>query len=242
MIMPSRAAMSHSQPSASTCLHCDTRAKAFCRAVADESIEALAAITTTVDLREHTALFYEGDDARHAFTVKSGMIKLFKLLSDGRRQVTGFLLPGDFLGLAFGGHYVYSAEAVVASRLCRFERGRLDTLMSVRPAIEKELLGRATHELAVAQDQMVLLGRKNAIERLASFLVALARRSGRGAPGELRLPLPMGRADIADYLGLTVETVSRSFTALRKAGRIELPSSGVVLLYRLDELEAMAAA
>lgn len=230
------------QPGRATCHHCTARGRAFCRAVDSDHLDRLAEIVSHVEIDADRSLFYEGDDAVHVFSVRSGMVKLYKLLSDGRRQITGFLVPGDYLGLAYGQRYVYGAEAVVPSSLCRFERRRLQRLIDRQPAIERELLERAANELAVAQDQMLLLGRKSALERLASFLVMMARRAG-GCP-ELapQVALPMGRADIADYLGLTIETVSRSFSALRKSGHIELPSAHLVLLRRPGELEAMATA
>ena len=141
-------------------------------------------------------------------------------MADGRRQVVGFLVPGDFLGLAFGRTYVYTAEAITAVAACRFQRSRFMELLEELPALEREILGRTSNELAAAQQQMLLLGRKTARERLASFLADLAERSDAdGGP----LELPMGRADIADHLGLTIETVSRTFTGLRRRASSTCP-------------------
>ena len=148
------------------------------------------------------------------------MLKLSKLLSDGRRQVTGFLLPGDYLGLASAERYIYSAEAVTPVRICRFARAAFLGLLEQFPALEKALLGRAATELAAAQKQMLLLGRKTARERVATFLAELAARAGnQGGVVELS----MTRTDIADYLGITTETVSRTLTSLRKDGLIDIP-------------------
>ena len=121
-------------------------------------------------------LFEEGDPADDVFTITAGMIKLYKLMSDGRRQIVGFLVPGDFLGLAFGRTYVYSAEAVVATTTCRFRPQQFLALLDACPTLEKEILTRTATELAAAQEQMLLLGRKTARERVASFVLALARR------------------------------------------------------------------
>jgi CRP/FNR family transcriptional regulator, anaerobic regulatory protein len=222
------------------CHDCPVRERAFCRALAPGQLPGLSAITTEIGIESGRTLFYEGDEAPHVFNVRRGMVKLFKLLGDGRRQITGFLVPGDFLGLAYGDRYVYGAEAVVDSQLCRFGRDRLDRLIDLVPAIERELLGRAADELAVAQDQMLLLGRKSAAERLATFLLMMARRGGSDGAPPTRVPLPMCRLDIADYLGLSIETVSRTFTALRKAGLVELPTSAVVVLRDPDALVALA--
>lgn len=183
-------------------------------------------------------LFQEGDRADEVFTLTHGMLKLYKLLADGRRQIVGFLVPGDFLGLAFGRTYVYSAEAVIPTQVCRFRRPQFMGLLDECPSLEKEILGRTSTELAAAQEQMLLLGRKTARERLASFLLALARRSTLAPRG--LLALPMSRADIADYLGLTIETVSRTLTTFRKEGLIGLPDKHHVTILRPEQLKLVA--
>lgn len=179
-------------------------------------------------------LIQEGEPADDVFTLTEGMLKLYKLMPDGRRQITGFMVPGDFIGLAYGRSYVYSAEAVTVSAACRFRRVALLQKMEEHPELEHRLLSQASNELAAAQAQMLLLGRKSARERLASFLLGLAERRGQ-ASGEA-LPLPMSRSDIADFLGLTIETVSRVFTALKKERLIELPDKHSVVLRDLAAL------
>jgi CRP/FNR family transcriptional regulator len=172
------------------------------------------------------------------FVVTEGMLKLYKLMADGRRQVVGFMVPGDFLGLAFGRLHVYSAEAVTAVALCRFDRSRFLELLDDCPSLEMEILQRTATELAAAQEQMLLLGRKTATERIATFILCMVRR--------LRLPpgapvgLPMSRADIADYLGLTVETVSRTFSALRRKSLIGQPERHLVTIPHPRQLEQLA--
>jgi CRP/FNR family transcriptional regulator len=169
-----------------------------------------------------------------------GAVKLYKLLPDGRRQITGFLFPGDFLGVALNQTYAYSAEAMTDVRLCRFPRQRMEGLLRDLPKLEHRLLERAGNELVAAQEQMLLLGRKTARERLASFLLSLsARAAKRGQPAS-PLNLPMSRADIADFLGLTTETVSRTFTQFKKAGVIGLPGQSLVELLQPDALAALA--
>jgi len=162
----------------------------------------------------------EGDPATDLFNVVRGSVKLYKLLPDGRRQVTGFLFPGDFLGIAFNDTYAYSAEAIESVQLCRFPRGKLESLLIELPKLERRLLGEAANELAAAQDQMLLLGRKTAQERVASFIVSLSRKAEKRKKPASPIALPMSRTDIADYLGLTTETVSRTLTQLRQAGLI----------------------
>jgi CRP/FNR family transcriptional regulator, anaerobic regulatory protein len=218
------------------CETCEVRILAACRAVGAENLARLAAAATCRRAEAGRALFEEGEPAEAVYTLTEGMLKLYKLLSDGRRQVVGFLLPGDFLGLAFGRGYAYTAEAVTPVVACRFARTRFMGLLEEFPALEKEVLTRTSTDLAAAQDQMLLLGRKTARERLASFLLRLAARERRaaaaagcgaaaaGAGVADVVGLPMGRADIADHLGLTIETVSRTLTSLRKEGLIELPA------------------
>jgi CRP/FNR family transcriptional regulator len=167
-------------------------------------------------------------------------VKLYKLLSDGRRQVTAFLFPGDFFGLSVNGAYAYTAEAMGQVMLCRFPRVKLDVLLGDIPMLEKKLLEATTHELALAHEQMLLLGRKTAREKLATFLVMLMRRLTGRTDGTPLLALTMSRSDIADYLGLTIETVSRTLTAFRKDGLITCPDANHVAIKLPDVLLRIA--
>ena len=150
------------------------------------------------------------------------MLRLYKLLPDGRRQITGFLSAGHLLGLAPEGVCVYTAEAITEVSLCRYKRKAFDRLIDEVPGFAKRLLAVASHELCAAQNQMLLLGRKAATEKVASFLLLMADQQGKD--GEATIDVPMTRNDIADYLGLTIETVSRTLTKLRQDGLIALPS------------------
>lgn len=221
-----------------SCEACEVRDIAVCGALAVGQLPALSAIAAGRRLEAGRTLFQEGDAADDVFTVTAGTLKLFKLMSDGRRQITGYLLPGDFLGLAYGDTYVFSAEAISDSTLCRFPRQQFLRLLDQFPAMEQELLGRASSELAAAQEQMLLLGRKTARERLATFILGLATRIDAGRGASLRLPL--NRTDIADFLGLTIETVSRTFTQLRKEGLIAVPDKQHVVLLAPQALEEAA--
>lgn len=212
------------------CAACEIRDLAVYGALESHELDDLISILTTVTCGPGDAIFYEGDPAEHLFNVTGDAVRISKLLPDGRRQVTGLLFPGDFLGLAFNESYTYSAEAVGPSTLCRFPRTDLERLLSEHPKMERRLLGMASNELATAQDQMLLLGRKTAREKLATFLLMLsARAERRGHPGN-PIDVPMTRADIADYLGLTIETVSRTFTVLRKSGLIEAQGAASIFL------------
>ncbi len=214
------------------CRNCPARNKAVCGAASAEALDRLAGLVSPQQLAAGETLIDEGDDATHLFTITAGSVKVYKLLPDGRRQVTGFLFQGDFLGLAFNETYTYSAEALTDATVCRFPRRQFDDFVSRHTAIERRLLAMASHELAAAQEQMVLLGRKTAQERVASFLLGLVRRQERLGRDGKAIRLTMTRTDIADYLGLTTETVSRTFTGFRAAGLIEL--DGTTLVRVLD--------
>jgi len=197
---------------------------AVCGALEQHEFPELAAITRHRAIKSGEVIFEEGDRVRHVFNVSAGVLKLYKLLPNGRRQITAFLYPGDFLGLAAKTSHAYGAEAITDSHLCQFESTAFRELMARYPALKDNLLAKANDELRYAQDQMLLLGRKTPTARLASFLLRLAASNVRYDQPANVVTLPMTREDIADYLGLTIETVSRTFTKLKTDGLIELPS------------------
>jgi len=187
-------------------------------------------------------LFHEGDPATRVFTITAGALKLYKLLPDGRRQVMGFMFPGEFLGISVDNEHAFSAEALGSVELCCFPRHRFDQFMSAHTAMERELYRLAAHELAAAQAQMVLLGRKTAAERLASFFLSLLNRAEKAAGlSERMIELPMNRADIADYLGLTKETVSRVLAGLKQRRLVRLDALDRVEVIDRNALSAIAA-
>jgi CRP/FNR family transcriptional regulator, anaerobic regulatory protein len=227
-------------PGTIRCEQCDVRRFAFCSALAHEELGELDAIVTQIGAAPHETVIYEGDDSRYIFNLTSGAALVFKLLPDGRRQIVGFLFPGDFVGLAPLGHYAYSVETTRPSTFCRFPRAELTALCRRYDKLEQRLFGMVMDELALAQDQMMLLGRKHARERVASFVYGLSERAA--ARGQVADPveLPMTRADIADYLGLTTETVSRTLTKLQRDGYIRIERSERIYLERRDDLADLA--
>ncbi|HBN50704.1 MAG: cyclic nucleotide-binding domain-containing protein [Rhodospirillales bacterium] len=202
--------------------------------------DRLRQMLTHVQFDPHSTIFHEAEDADYVFNVTSGSVKLYKLLGDGRRQITGFLFPGDFLGLALNTTYSYTAEAIEPVTACRFPREKLEKLFDEFPRLEKRMLGMAVDELAAAQDQMLLLGRKTAKEKVASFLLMLARRQEHRGEESDTIQVPMSRSDIADYLGLTIETVSRTLTQLRKEATITLKDNRHIEAVGIDMLEDLA--
>ncbi|PWR24081.1 Crp/Fnr family transcriptional regulator [Zavarzinia compransoris] len=212
----------------------------MCHALSAEELARLAAIMARQRIEAGTTFIEEGAPADELFNLTGGTVKVFKLLADGRCQVTGFMMAGDFLGLSRGGTYAYSATAITPVTFCRFQRTQLRGLVDELPKIERQMLGLAMNELMAAQDQMVLLGRKTARERIASFLLALSARAVRRGQPANPVGLPMTRGDIADYLGLTTETVSRSLTQLKGEGLISLKGNHAATILDTGALAAIA--
>lgn len=197
----------------------------------------MAALAVVTEIDAGRCFIAEGEPAESFFNITSGTAKLYKLLPDGRRQITGFAGPGHFLGLAVSSTYAFSAEAIEPVRFCRFSRSKLRGLLVDFPKLEQRLLEVAATELVAAQEQMLLLGRKTAKERLASFLLM---QMGLGAEALTQITLPMTRGDIADYLGLTIETVSRTLSRLRADRLIDIPTTNDVVVRSRAALEQLA--
>jgi CRP/FNR family transcriptional regulator, anaerobic regulatory protein len=210
------------RPAVAACERCDVRRFTFCSALDASEQRDIVAITTTTGFAPHQTIIYESDPGAFVFNLTAGTAIAYKLLADGRRQVTGFLVPGDFLGLAPHGVYVYSVEAITPVTLCRYPRAALGALCHKYPRLEERMMRGVMDELALAQDQMLMLGRQSARERVAALLLHLSERALQHGGGADPIELPMTRADIADYLGLTTETVSRTVTEMKREGLIAL--------------------
>jgi CRP/FNR family nitrogen fixation transcriptional regulator len=167
-------------------------------------------------------VFAEGDDGTFFYRVVSGTVRTGKLLADGRRQIDAFHLAGDVFGLESGDRHRFTAEAVDDVVVIAYRRSRFDSLVHDDPAFGELLMASMLTSLDRAHDHMVLLGRKTALEKMASFLLDMAHRR----PGADKVVLPMQRNDIADHLGLTIETVSRTLTQMVRDGLIRLAEAG----------------
>ncbi len=222
------------------CADCKVRLHSICAALDPDELNALEALSHPTRYGARSTLFSQDETAESVFNVTEGMVRLYKLLPDGRRQIVGFALPGDFLGLALMDRFGVSAEAVGDVTVCRFPRKAFAAYLDTKPHLLRRLHEFAGHELSLAQEQMVLLGRRSAEERVASFLVSLRERLARIGQKSVTLALPMSRQDIADFLGLTIETVSRTMTRLAREKTILVVPDGVRLL-RPEQLESIAA-
>ncbi|GBR03099.1 cAMP-binding transcriptional regulator [Acetobacter oeni LMG 21952] len=223
------------------CAICEVRAHGVCSALRDDELERLARAAVRMTVPPGHIFIEEGSRATDFFNVTGGTVKLFKSLPDGRRQITGFVSVGHFLGLAVSDRYAFGAEAIDQVKLCRFSRPKLEGMIEEFPRMERRLLAEAANELVTAQDQMLLLGRKTARERVASFLYGqLENHYGDAIPPNAQISFPMTRADIADFLGLTVETVSRTLSGLRKDGLVTLNAGHGITVISPVRLEAIA--
>jgi CRP/FNR family transcriptional regulator len=225
---------------ANGCDDCKVRPFSVCGALDQSELEELDRISQVRMFPPKTTLFEQQALAGSVFSVTEGTVRLYKSVPDGRRQIVGFALPGDFLGLALMDRYSVAAEAVTEVKVCRFARSAFLAYVDDRPHLLRRLHEFAGHELSLAQDQMLLLGRKTAEERVAAFLLNLRARYGRIGTVSVNVPLPMSRQDIADYLGLTIETVSRTLTKLARKKALVVVPDGVRLL-NAGTLEQLAA-
>jgi CRP/FNR family nitrogen fixation transcriptional regulator len=203
----------------------------------DALSEAFKLIGAAVRFERNTEIHGEDEPAEYFYQVVSGAVRTYKVLSDGRRQIGAFHLPGDLFGLEAGDNHRFSAEAIAASIVRIAKRSALIALATRDHDLANALWMHTANNLQIAQDHMLLLGRKTAEERVASFLLHMFER----ASAERTLDLPMSRQDIADYLGLTIETVSRTLTQLEGKAAIELPSSRRVYLCNRAALQRLNA-
>jgi len=191
-------------------------------------------------LHPHDALFFQGDDAEYIFGVVDGVMCNYQILADGRRQVISFAYPGEIIGLSHSDTYRFNCEASCDACVRRISSVAFFRYAEGRADIGRRLLDIANAELTSTQEHQVLLGRKSAAEKLAWFLLSLVRRNdGEFAPRP-QFQLPMMRRDIADYLGLTVETVSRNLTKFKVMGVIDMPQSKTVVVHDMDMLKEAA--
>ncbi len=194
-------------------------------------------------VRRGETVIWEGDDAPIVANVIEGMLKLTTATGDGRELIVGITFPSDFIGRPFGASSANSVTALTDSELCVFTRTSFDAFAKQHPGLEHELLERTLGELDRAREWMLLLGRKSATERVASFLLEMSKRLGGNAcegpedPAD-RFELPLSRQQTADILGLTIETVSRQLGRLREAGIILTPDRRAIEIVNRLALEA----
>jgi CRP/FNR family transcriptional regulator len=222
------------------CDHCKTRLVSVCAAFERDDLHALQNITQPVYFAARESLFLENDDSDAAYTVTDGVIRLYRIFADGRRQVLEFLLPGDFISIETSGHYEFSADAVTDVSLCRFPKSQFTSVVDKRPHVLQRLYETSAQVLINSREHAMALGQRSASEKVAWFLIHLRNRWARMALASNSIPVPMSRQDIADYLGLTIETVSRTLSNFAREGKIAILQHGIQLLDH-KKMERLAA-
>jgi CRP/FNR family transcriptional regulator, anaerobic regulatory protein len=222
------------------CTECPIRHRAVCADCVTDELELLDQIKSYRTYAPGEVIIWAEEEMDFLGTLVSGVAMLQRNLPDGRRQMVGLLLPSDFVGRPGRDKAPYDVVAASEVTMCRFRRRQFEDLIGTVPSIERRLLQMTLDELDAAREWMLLLGRKSAREKISSFLVILAKRSSamknENGADALTFDLPLTREAMADYLGLTIETVSRQLSALRKTGLIVLEGTRHVIIPDLAPL------
>ena len=225
------------------CSSCIVRNRAICASLNPDELLLLGKMGRRQRVKAGHTLLWEGDDAPVVANVLEGVLKLVVAAADGREQIVGVVFPSDFIGRPFGKESPYSVTAMTDAEVCIFNRNSFDEFASAHPDLQQKLLRRTLDELDRARHWMMLLGRKSASEKVASFLLEMSERlPGQGCQAGVGdgFELPFGRQQIADILGLTIETTSRQLTKMRAEGLLDLPSRREVVINDRAAMEVMA--
>lgn len=222
------------------CAECPIRHRAVCSKCEPAELVALEAIKYYRSVPAGQAVVWSGDRMEFVASVVTGIASLKQTMEDGRTQMVGLLQPSDFIGRPGRDKSDYDVTAITDVTLCCFRKKPFEELMAHTPHVAQRLLEMTLDELDAAREWMLLLGRKTAREKIASLLVMILRRSatlqGVSMQGPIEFDLPLTREAMSDYLGLTLETVSRQISALRKSGVILLDGKRRVIVPDLDKL------
>ena len=221
------------------CAVCKIRTYSFCRCLPEEKLKIFSEISKEKEFKDKETIFLQQEDSKNLYNITKGNVKIYRLLSDGRIQIIGFLYPGDFFGSYKKGKYNYSSEAIGEVRSCVFKQEYLDNYLEKNMRLAKELLHMTSHELTLAQDRMGVLGKMKANERVAKFILNISEQRARIGWQSNPVSLPMTRQDIADYLGLTLETVSREITRFKTSNLIKLMNTKQIFIVDKIKLTAV---
>ncbi|MEL6920113.1 MAG: Crp/Fnr family transcriptional regulator [Pseudomonadota bacterium] len=232
----------HNSDVPAICRACESRHKGICGSLSPDQLVQLSKHTSKQTYASQAELVGVGDDVHSYSNILSGVVKLTKLMSDGRQQIVGLQFAPDFLGRIYSNTSNCTAEAATNVRVCSFPKTVLEEIIRNAPGLEHALHEQALRELDEARDWMLTLGRKTASEKVASFLYLIASHIDPEVETDdvrsVQFELPLKRAEIADFLGLTIETVSRQLTKLRKERIIEIENNRMVSVRSLDRLLA----
>ncbi len=223
------------------CAYCVVRGTSFCGMVPNEDMAQLSSQSRPLTLDRRRTLFHQGDETQSIYVVTSGTLRLYQMLADGRRQVVGFAIPGDLLGFPLADHNDYSADALDSVYLCQFPRQEFMQFLNQRAHLLGALLTVTHDELNRTREQLALISQKNAERKMAQFLLSFRGRQMRMDEEISVLPVRIPQADIADFLGLTIETVNRMLARFTREKIIAITDTGVELL-NLIRLHMLAEA
>ena len=218
------------------CKTCNARNSPLCSVFKDDEISTLFAIAHSREIEVGGYLLHEEDSANKVYNISSGTLALERLASNGARQIMAFLYGGNFIGLASGGAYSVSGRALTALSACQWHGPELEKLYKKFPKLEERIRMIASRVVEATMDQLFVLGRKTTVEKIAWFLLFIEAKQSLVEDISDTFVMPMTRLDIADYLGLAVETISRGFTELRKQGLIDLPQNWTVKIMDREAL------
>jgi CRP/FNR family transcriptional regulator len=233
----------HNSDVPTLCRSCEARHRGVCGALDPQQLTVLSKASSKRSVDPGVELVADSEPVDSYSNVLSGVVKLTKTLSDGRQQIVGLQFAPDFLGQPFRSESAISAEAATGVSLCSFPKSAMDRMIAQSPELEHRILKQAMKELDEAREWMLALGRKTASERIASFLLFIARNIDPTAPADrktAKFNLPLVRSDIGDFLGLTIETVSRQITRLRAEGIIHVENNRTVTINDMGRLAARA--
>ncbi len=222
------------------CDTCQVRREGICEVLDSEARAKLYQIARWKSVPAHNIIFRDGDECDHYYNITFGIVKLVKTLADGQQHIISLIYPPGFLGQSLNAKHNYSAESATEVELCFFPKAAFDNFLVSHPELERQIFLMTVRELDTCRDWMLLLGRKCSYERVAGFLLMMARRASMAGANSARFDLPFTRAEMADYLGLTLETVSRQFSQLKRKSIIALPASRAIIIPDIELLSAIA--
>jgi CRP/FNR family transcriptional regulator len=219
-----------------TCRDCGVRKDGVCGAMTPAQLTALSRYSVRKKFASGTELHGQGEMVLSYGNLLKGVVKLSKMMQDGRQQIVGLQFAPDFVGRPFAKENALTAEAATDLEICSVSKAALERMAADAPGLEHSLHQQTLSELDEARDWMLTLGRKTAREKVASFLYMLALRYDEQADGNVEFDIPLTRQEIADFLGLTIETVSRQMTRLRQDGVISIVDNRSVTVPDIERL------
>ena len=224
------------------CRSCQARHGVVCGALSNSQLRELGRHSLRRTVGAGCEIIAQGSESSSSSNIMRGVVKLCKVMPDGRQQIVGLQFAPDFVGRPFVRESTLSAEAATDAEICFFPRNLLDRMISEAPELQRSLHDQALKELDAAREWMLTLGRRTAGEKVASLLYLIATHAEPQTATSTDFDLPLSRTEIADFLGMTIETVSRQMTRLRKSGVIRIENFRHIIVPDMDELEQMISA